>query len=359
VAVPLYGVVVSKFSRHRFLPWVYGFFILNILIFRVLFEFPEYSVWVARAFFIWLSVFNLFVVSVFWSFMSDIYTKTQANRLYGFIASGGTCGAICGPFITLSLAKSIGPVNLLLISAFLLALAIIVIRDLVNRRLLHVGDKHTLPVDIKPVGGNPFSGFRLALSTWYLLGICLFILLYTACSTFLYFAQAQIVADAFESSEDRTSLFALMDLLVNSLTLCVQVFITGKLLSRLGTAISLMILPLLVIVGFFCLSISPVLVTLMIFQVSRRTLNYGLSRPARESLFTILTLEEKYKAKNFIDTVVYRGGDALTGWVFAGLRGLGLSLPVIMVLALPLGVVWMITGLALGKHCDKAYRTSP
>jgi ATP:ADP antiporter, AAA family len=355
VAVPIFGAVAARFPRRRFLPWVYYFFITNILLFYVLFHSDLGQVQVARAFFIWTSVFNLFVVSVFWSFMVDLYTNAQARRLFGVIAAGGSAGAIVGPSLTALLAAPLGPVNLLLISALLLAMAVVCIH-----RLVHWADSSHATTSAsppsseptgadEPMGGGVFAGIKLALRTPYLLGICLFIWLYTTLSTFLYFEQAHIVAAAFTDPAKRTTLFAAIDLAVNVLTILTQVFLTGRIMTWLGLPMTLALIPVLMACGFIGLGFAPMLTVLVAFQVIRRAGNYAIARPAREVLFTVVGREAKYKAKNFIDTVVYRGGDAVSGWVFVGLKGLGLGLSAIAFIAVPIAVAWIAVGYLLGK----------
>ncbi len=360
VVVPIFGAAVARFPCHRLLPLVYYFFILNLLGFFALFKAGIVPTYVARAFFIWVSVFNLFVVSVFWSFMADLFTNAQARRLFGFIAAGGSAGAIVGPALTASLAAPLGPVNLLLISALFLALAIVCIHRLVRWAAKHEDDLRaqaspeerqtngSRSVEV-PIGGGILTGVKLAFRSPYLLGICLYIWLYTTLSTFLYFEQAHIVASAFAESAGRTALFASIDLAVNALTILGQVFVTGRMVARFGLPVTLALMPAVVGLGFVTLGLFPVLAVLVAFQVLRRAGNYAIARPAREMLFTVIGREEKYKSKNFIDTVVYRGGDAVSGWLFAGLTGMGLGLSAIAFVAVPVAAAWLVTGLALGK----------
>jgi AAA family ATP:ADP antiporter len=366
IAVPIFGAAVARLPRHRLLPFVYYFFIFNILSFFVFFKTGVATPYVARAFFIWVSVFNLFVVSVFWSFMADLFTNVQARRLFGFIAAGGSAGAIAGPALTATLAAPLGPVNLLPISALFLGLAIVCIHRLTRWSTTHEGNPALPPEGASthkpqadnvrsgdaPVGGGILTGVTLALRSPYLLGICLYIWLYTTLSTFLYFEQAHIVANAFTSSAERTALFASIDLAVNVLTVFGQVFLTGRIVARFGLPATLALIPALVALGFVTLGLFPVLAVLIAFQVLRRAGNYAIARPAREMLFTVIGREEKYKSKNFIDTVVYRGGDAVSGWVFAALTALGFGLSAIAYLAVPVAAVWLVTGLALGKKQD-------
>lgn len=341
--VPLFGLVSSRYPRRRLLPGVYLFFIANLLLFYLLFGMEEQRIWTARIFFIWVSVFNLFVVSVFWSFMADLFSNAQGKRLFGLIAAGGSLGAVAGPAFTAHLTDVIGVTQLLLVSAGLLALALLCIGRLLRIAQVQQGGAE------QALGGGILSGIRLTLGSRYLLNIALFIWLYTTLSTFLYFEQAHIVKTAFSDSEQRTQVFATIDLLVNLLTILIQLSITGHLMRRVGVATALAVIPALLACGFLALAMTPVLPVLMLTQIVRRAGNYALTKPAREVLFTVLDRESKYKAKNFIDTVVYRGGDALAGWVFAGLKALGLGLAGIAWLAVPLSLLWMAVGIGLGR----------
>ena len=347
--VPLFGWVSSRFERRRFLPAVYGFFIVNLLLFFVLFQSAVTHAWVARAFFIWTSVFNLFVVSVFWSFMTDIFSNAQARRLFGCIAAGGTAGAICGPLLTTLLALPLGPANLLPVSAGLLGIAVFCIHRLGAWQAAAGQGNPAATQNAAAIGGQVLAGVQLALRSPYLLGICLLMLLFTTLATFLYFQQAQIVRDSFPDPAQRTAVFAAMDLAVNILTLLFQVLLTGRLVQWLGLGWTLALLPLLLAAGFLALGLSPVLAVLVLVQVLRRAGNYAITRPAREMLYVVLGREEKYKAKNFIDTVVYRGGDALSAWAYAGLSALGLGLSAIALLAVPLALLWAGIAYRLGQ----------
>ncbi|MEW7996330.1 MAG: MFS transporter [Candidatus Thiodiazotropha endolucinida] len=350
LAVPLFGYVTSHLQRKLFLPYIYYFFIVNILLFYLLFESGFSQILTARIFFVWLSVFNLFVVSVFWSFMTDLFKNEQARRLFAVIATGGTIGAITGPLLTTLLVQSIGNASMLLISAGLLGLSIISIYRLIawQRTQHEINEPHRL--DDKPLGGAILDGIRLALSSPYLLGICLLMLLFTLLSTFLYFQQAQIVKDAFSDSETRTSVFAAIDLSVNLLTLLLQTFVTSRLVKGVGLGITLALIPLLLAFGFLLLGFYPTLPVLIAVQVMRRAGNYAIMRPAREMLYVVLSREEKYKAKNFIDTVVYRGGDAVSSWLYAGLKSVGFTLSSIAWIAVPISLFWAWIAYRLGRR---------
>ena len=351
-AVPLFGWVSSRFPRRQFLPYVYFFFILCLLLFYSLMGGHIAEHVVARAFFIWASVFNLFVVSVFWSFMNDLFSNAQAKRLFGFIAAGGTVGALTGPALTTLLVQPLGARNLLLVSAVLLSIAIVCIMQLSSWAQRQSGsDERASPESAdKPMGGGIWHGIQLVIQSPYLVGICFLMLLFTSLATFVYFMQAQIVRDSFSDSAQRTALFAAIDLSVNTLTLVFQVFITGRLVKWFGVGVVLAIVPVLLATGFVALGIAPVLAVLVVVQVTRRAGNYAITRPAREMLYVVLGREEKYKAKNFIDTVVYRAGDAISAWLYAGLRSAGIGLSGIAFLAVPLALVWAWLGFGLGKQ---------
>jgi len=349
--VPLFGWLTARYSRAVFLPVVYGFFITNLLLFYILFKSDLTAAWVARAFFIWVSVFNLFVVSVFWSFMTDIFSNRQARRLFGFIAAGGTAGALVGPALTAILVEPLGAENLLLISAALLGWAMFCVRQLIAWRKAH---EDTDPVSVQsadlPLGGSILAGIQLVVRSPYLLGIGLLMLLFTTLATFLYFQQAEIIRDAFADSNQRTAVFASIDFAVNLLTVLVQVFLTARLVNWLGLSWTLALVPLLLTLGFMALAVSPVLSVLVLVQIVRRAGNYAIMRPTREMLYVVLGREEKYKAKNFIDTTVYRGGDAISAWIYTGLRGLGMGLSGIAWLAVPLAGLWALLAYRLGRE---------
>ncbi len=345
--VPLFGWVSSRYPRRRFLPAVYNFFIVNLLLFYVLFISGISQTYVAQAFFIWVSVFNLFVVSVFWSFMNDLYNQAQAKRLFGLIAAGGTLGAITGPALTAWLAQPLGTHNLLLVSTGFLLLSIMCISKLsvwFDRQAdLSKGTSYQTPM-----GGHWLAGVSLVFRSPYLLGICLLILLYSTLSTFLYLQQASIIRDSFSNSAERTAVFAMIDLAVNILTVLIQLLFTSRLVRFLGLAWALALIPLLLILGFIALGIAPVLGVLIVVQVLRRAGNYAIMRPAREMLYSVLGREEKYKAKNFTDTVVYRGGDAVSAWIYDGMRSFGLDLSQIALIAAPLAGIWALVSFQLG-----------
>lgn len=357
--VPFFGWVTKRFPVRIFLPFVYYFFIANLLLFFVLFKSNITHAYVARAFFIWVSVYNLFIVSVFWSLMTDIFSNDQARRLFGVIAAGGTAGAIAGPVLTATLVIPLGSANMLLISAAFLAAAVWCIHRIIvwKERVEHTSadDSSAMPGIEKTemeqsMGGSIFDGIRLVLQSPYLIGICFLIILYTTLATFLYFQQAQIIRDSFDSPANRTAVFAAIDFCVNTLTIITQVFLTSRLVHRIGLHWTLALVPFLLGVGFLMIGLMPVLSVLIAVQILRRAGNYAVMKPAREMLYVVLGKEEKYRAKNFIDTVVYRGGDAGSAWAFAGLKAMGLNLAAIAFVAVPLCGIWTWISIALGRR---------
>jgi AAA family ATP:ADP antiporter len=350
--VPLFGWLSARFPRGRLLPFVYGFFILNLLVFRGLFESDVRDAVIARAFYIWLSVFNLFVVSVFWSFMSDIFREPQARRLFGFIAAGGTAGAITGPFLTAALVGALGSVNLLLVSCGFLGLAMLCVLDLNAWSRRQRGGAAVAATDRSEsaLGGSIWEGIRLVLASRYLLLICLLILFHATLGTFLYLAQAEVVRDAFADSDARTRVFAQMDLAVNALTLLCQVLLTARIVRVIGIAWALAAMPLLLVGGFVALALAPALGVLVVVQVLRRAGDYAVMRPSREMLYVVLARNEKYKAKNFIDTTVYRGGDAVSAWVYDGFRALSMGLAQVALVGALLSAAWALVALRVGRR---------
>ena len=358
-AVPLFGWVTKRFPVRRFLPLVYFFFISNLLLFFILFKSNISHPYVARVFFIWASVYILFIVSVFWSFMADCFTAEQAKRLFGIIAAGGTAGALTGPALAALLVVVLGPNNLLLISAAFLSIAvgciyrIIAWKKSTTANVLQEDNGGPVYPDSgmdQTIGGSVFAGIRLVFRSSYLTGICILMLLFTTLATFLYFQQAQIIRDNFQNPTDRTAIFAVMDFAVNALTLTTQMFLSSRIISKLGLSWALALVPLFLGFGFLLLGWMPVLSILITVQVLRRAGNYAVMRPAREMLYVVLGKEEKYKAKNVIDTVVYRGGDAVSAWIYAGMNALGLSISGIAFTAVPLAVIWAWISFKLGKR---------
>ena len=355
---PLFTWAVARYPRKQFIPIAYRFFIANLIVFFVLLRaVPEGGyVWVGRIFFNWTSVFNLFVVSVFWAFMADIFRSEQSKRLFAFIALGGTAGAILGAGITALLAEILGPVNLLLVSAVFLELAVRCVRrlgrDATQRGIGSRDDEE------RAIGGSVLAGVTGVVRSPYLLGIILYVLLFTFTSTSLYFQQADIVARAFDDPNSRTAFFARIDFGVNVLTLITQAFLTHRLIRWLGLRVALALLPAVTVAAFIGLGLYPTVGVLLVVQVLRRGWNYGLMKPALETLYTVIPREEKYKAKNLIDTFVYRSGDQIGAWSYDGLLALGLGVSAIAFINVPVAVLWVGTGAALGlAQTRRARRT--
>ncbi len=366
-AVPLFGWVVASLPRRRFIPLVYHFFVLNIAIFWLLLTVGAARQDVARVFFVWISVFNLFAVSVFWSFMADLYTSEQGKRLFGFIAAGGSAGALLGPAVTVALAVPLGPVNLLIVAGVLLEVAIVCAHrlewaaaGLKANVVAESGAKRALAKtpDAGGLGGGWLAGLAMILRSPYLAGIALWVFLLSIAGTFLYFQQANIVAAASDNPAVRTRIFATIDLVVGILTIAIQFVATGRLIARFGVGRAAAFLPLVFVLGFLVLAWMPWLVVVIAFQAIQRTANFAISNPAREVLFTVLRREEKYKAKNVIDIVVFRGADAVAGWLFTALRGVGLELSTISLATVPLAAGWLVLALALGRAQEVRARAS-
>lgn len=356
---PLFSALVSRWPRRRFVTWSYRALMLCLAAFYLaLVSLPESRlVWVGRAFFIWVSVFNLFAVSLFWAVMADVFQSEQSRRLYGVIAAGGSLGALMGGVVTSGLVKVIGTPALLLVSLAMLELALWCMYAIARRMAPSSAEARRAGDEI--IGGNAADGFRLALRSPYLMGICGYMFLYTIGSTFLYFLQAQVVDATINGREAQTAYFANVDIWVNGLTLVLQLFLTGRLMARIGVGLTLAALPLISVIGFVGLGLWPVLAAVVVFTVARRVTNFALSRPAREALYVPLSRAEKYKAKNLIDTVVYRIGDQVGAWTSSLLVWLGLGLGGIAFTAAPLAAVWLALSLWLGRRYRAGAGSAP
>jgi len=352
-----FAYLVKKLPRTQFISTTYRFFAANILLFALILHFsdPALAVWIGRIFFIWLSVFNLFVVSVFWALIVDIFNSEQGKRLFGFIAAGATIGAIVGSGATALLARHVPTPALLIMSALMLEVAVYS----VGRLSKLAGSLRARPAsDESPIGGSIWAGITHTFKSLYLGNVAIFILLFGITATFLYFEQASIVSSSFNNRGEQTSLFATIDLLVNALTLIVQLFLTGKIMRWLGVGLTLAILPALTLVGFTALILLPTIAVLVVFQVLRRSSDYAIARPAREVLYTVVPREDRYKAKNFIDTVVYRSGDQIGAWAYTGLGVLGLGAAGAAIAAIPLSLIWLINGVWLGRKQETIAKTN-
>ena len=355
--VPLFGWLMATFPRKKILPWLYLFFVANLIgFYAVMGSAGEQTPVIARVFYIWVSVYNLFVISVFWSFMADLFDSDQAKRLYGFIAAGGTVGALAGPLITTTLVASLGAKHLMLVSGGFLLAAVGLIFLLIRWEKSNATDavaKAKNDSEDVPIGGSVWAGILDVVRSKYLLAICVFLFAYAILSSLLYFAQVEMLPKAISSSVERTQLLAKVDLVVNCLTLFVQVFAFGALVQRLGTRFMLVAMPVVSIVGFIALALNPVLGVLLVFGVMRRAGEYAISKPARETLFNVLPPEQKYKAKNVIDTLVHRTGDVSSTWILTGLKSVGMTLSSMSWLAVPIGLVWLAVAWWLGGEAKQ------
>jgi AAA family ATP:ADP antiporter len=344
--------LVGRLPRSRFIPITYHFFVCNILLFAVVLRFadPAAAIWIGRVFFVWVSVFNLFVVSVFWQMNVDLFSPAQGKRLFGMIAAGATIGAIVGSSTTASLGRHVSPIFLMLGSAALLEVAVFSVGRLSRLSpTLH----HRPTESEQAIGGGVLAGIVHTFRSRYLINVAIFLLLFSLTATFLYMQQATIVAHSFSSRGAQISFFATVDLLVNVLTLAVQLFLTGRILATLGVALSLGLLPTLTIVGFGALALLPTIIAVAVFQVLRRAADYAIARPTRELLFTVVPREDRFKAKSFIDTIVYRIGDQVGAWSTALLRGVGLTPSELAVVAMPIAALWLVNGLWLGRRQER------
>ena len=346
---PPFAALVARLTRVKFIAISYRFFMANLVLFALLLHVAtaEQNVWIGRAFFIWTSVFNLFVVSIFWALMVDVFSADQGKRLFGFIAAGATLGGIIGSSVTASLAKSVSSTYLLLGSAVLLEIAVFGVRRL-SRLSDTLHQRRAAGPGETPIGGSVFAGFAHAFNSTYLINVSIYILLFAVTSTLLYFQQAEIARQSFADRGARTAFFARVDLWVNVFTLAAQLFLTGRVLRWVGVAATLAALPLFSIMGFGTLALAPTIAVLVIYQVIRRAGNFAFARPTREVLFTVVPREDKYKAKSFIDTVIYRLGDQVGAWSYAGLGLFGLGMTGIAVVAVPISLAWLVNGFWLG-----------
>ena len=351
--MPVFGWLVSHVPRRRLLPALYVFFALNLVAFYICmtgnplgFEGKD----VAKVFYIWVTVFNLFAVSVFWSFMVDLWNKEQAKRLFGFIAAGGTLGALAGPTLTAAMVKSIGVPALLLLSAGFMLLCVAIIVWLGRWGAAN----GAISVDEeRAMGGSLWDGLKLVVTKPLLLWLCALILLLACLGTVMYFEQQRLVAIAFATPAERTQFFAQLDLVTNLIVLALEIFVTPIILVRFGLLPALMILPVLTLLSFGWMSVDASLSAVAIGLVLRRAAEYALAKPAREALFASLSREEKYKAKNVIDTLVHRGGDMSGSWLTGWLKAVAPSTGQSAMLAIPLALGGIVAAYCLAKTHQK------
>jgi ATP:ADP antiporter, AAA family len=354
---PLLAAVVAKLPRPRFIPVVYLFFVANLLLFWVLLKSEWQTVYVARAFFVWIAVFSVFTVSVFWSFMSDLYSTEQSKRLFAFIAAGGSIGTLVGPLLAKELAVPLGPANLLLIAAVLLTLAVICANRLEGaaaevRAATPGFEAASARREKEPVGGGVFEGFLWLFKSAYLGSIAVWVFLLSLLGTFVYLKYVAAVGASSTDSAVRTATFASVDLWIGVLSLALQFLVSGRIISKLGTGWAAAVLPAIFVVGFIVMAVHPVFMVLLGLQVVSRTANFGVSNVARESLFTAVSREERFKAKNIIDGAVFRGADALNAWIFTAATAV-LAAPVFAIASSVIGVGYVLLSLGLGREQER------
>jgi len=356
---PVYGWLTSRFPRTVFVPWVYGFFAANLVAFYVWFHVQGDHTWIARTYFVWVSVFNLFVVATFWSLMADVFTREQAGRLFGFIWAGASTGGLIGPLIAHELAVPFGAINLLPISAALLLLSLVFMAQIVRwqrrqRPMAAPGAAAPAAPANSALGGSVWAAFTQVVRSPYLLGIAAFVLLMTWVSTFLYLEQQAFVARVFASADARTRFFAGIDFWVQAASLLIQLLLFGRLFKWFGLKAILMSVPLLMTAGYAVFALAPTFMVLVVVYAVRRVGDYALTRPCRDALFTVVSREEKYKAKSLIDTFVYRGGDATSGSLYKALTGgLGADATTIGWLGAVISALWTVLALGLGRAQER------
>jgi ATP:ADP antiporter, AAA family len=349
--VALYGIAVSRIPFRALVPAVYGFFAASFIAFYFLESFIGRAM-LDKIFYLWVSVFALFHVSVFWSFMADIFSKDQAGRLFSIIAAGASLGAIVGPLLSGVLAQFMNVESMILIAAFILLLPVPLIYYLDHMGRTQLGNISQGATAVNAIGGNPLSGFREFVSNPYLLGIGIFIILYTGIGSFVYFEQKNLLAQY--DRETRTMIYGYRDALVNTLTYLLAFFVTGRLVTRVGMPVALAIVPLVLVFGMLVLAFSPVLLVAVGMHVVAKAGNYGVTRPAREVLFTLVDREDRFKTKPVIDIVAYRGGDVIMGWLFTGLsQGVGMGMAGIAVVGAGIAALWAAVGLLLGRSYNR------
>ena len=351
--VALYGVMVSKFRFRLLVPTMYGIFAISFIIFYTLGSIFEDRTVIDKSFYVWVSVFSLFHISVFWTFMSELFSKEQSGRLFGIIAVGASVGGLIGPSITAFFSVSLGADNLMFIASMMLFIPIPIIFYLQSLKAKEFNNEVLdIPISNKSIGGNPLAGFKMFISNPYLLSIGLFIFLYTGISSFVYFELKNLLSDF--SRPERSVIWAQMDLAVNILAISTGLFATSRIVTKFGMPVTITIVPIMICIGLLVLAISPLLGVVVVLQVIRRAGNYAVTRPAREMLFTLVNQETRFKAKPVIDIVAYRGGDMLTAWLFTGLtQGLGLGLASVAAVGAGIASLWALVGIYLGKWFDR------
>lgn len=355
--VALYGVAVSRIRFQLLVPAMYGIFALTFVAFYVSLSGVSDRTLIDKAFYVWVSVFSLFHISIFWSFMSDLFNKEQAGRLFSIIAAGASVGGLIGPAIPSFFSDSLGTDNLMLIASAMLLIPIPIILFLQSLKATELHNEDLVANNAAAkIGGNPFAGFKMFFTNPYLLAIGLFILLYTGISSFVYFELKNLMAHL--TRPERAAVWAQMDLAVNALSIATGLFATGRIVSKFGMPFTIALVPVLICLGLIVIAISPVMAVVVGLQITRRAGNYAITRPAREMLFTRVDRETRFKAKPVIDIVAYRGGDTLMAWLFTGLtQGLGVGLAGVALVGAVIAALWAIVGIYLGRWFERDEKT--
>jgi len=352
IIAPVYAGFASRIRLGTFLPWVYGVIALSMVGFYFAFQANENSKWLAAAFYVWLSTFNLLTISVFWSMMADIFSSARAKRLFGFIAAGGTVGTIAAPAFTVFFVKEVGTNTLLLISGagFLITALLVRVLEGEKNKLVTAGDVTQKASMSKSLGGNPFDGFVLLFKSRYLLMIALFLLLMTWISTVMYFQLGDLISHSFKEKAARTQAYATIDLLTNSIAVVIQLFGTGRIIQRFGVTTGLLLNPVIMVLAFLAIAFSPGLMVLGGMQVVRRFAEYAVAKPSRDMLFTAVDQQAKYKAKNVIDTVVYRFGDLTSSWISHAILPFGVA--GLAIFGIVISIFWFPIAWSLGRRYE-------
>jgi len=354
IVAPVFAGLASRIRLASFLPWVYGFIAITLVAFYFLFLGAVHERWIAAGFYVWVSTFNLLTISVFWSLMADIFSGDQAKRIFGFIAAGGTIGTIAAPAFTVLFVDALGTNRLLLISAagFVITGLLVRVVEAQKRRLIAVSESVPSAALDHKLGGNPFDGFVLLFRSRYLLMIALFLLLMTWISTVIYFQLGDLISKDFVSRAARTRAYASIDLATNSIAVLIQLFGTGRFIKRFGVTTGLLLNPIIMVVAFVAVAFSPALMVLASIQVVRRFAEYAIAKPSRDMLFTAVDQQAKYKAKNVIDTVVYRFGDLTSSWLSAAVLPYGVS--GLAIFGVAISAAWFPIAYLLGRQYERA-----
>ena len=361
IASPIYAALASRVRLSRLLPGVFWFWLFNVVLFQMLFRLAPDNRWIGASYYVWFSVVNLFMISVFWSLMVDVFSATQATRLFALVAAGGEFGAITGPLLTRTLVHRLGLSGMLLLAAAGFGVAIVLVHLLMRekerlRRNDDASQQSTLDHSLR---GNAFEGFRALFKSSYVLNQAVFMLLMTWINTVAYFCQTDVVARTFTAIAGRAQAIADIDLVVNICSALILTFGLGRVVQRFGLTTGLVLNPLIMVIAFIGVAISPSLLMIQALQIVRRVAQYAIARPSREICFTVLEQSSRYKAKNVIDTVIYRFGDVSSAWVQAGLRSFGFGLNGAVVVGVGASLVWSAVATFLGQRYEKIRREAP